>query len=218
MKSLAQSALILLFLVVACARSDAADIFNKTDLTGFTQVGNMTWSVNGGVLSNDTPGNGNAWLSYNPTLDGYGFAFSITEKVAVNTGASFPRPRIHFTSTFFQLYIGNEGFIDQYGIFGSDVTNALFVNSPVYTPGQYDTLTFVASGSSLSLYLDNTLIETATRTIVRPVNIAVVPGDGFSQDTMSITSMDLIAVPEPASFSIVAMTGVLLLARPRSRH
>jgi len=215
MKSLTQSALIVFILAIAAAQSSAAYIFDKTDLAGFTEVGNMTWSVNGGILSNNTPGNGNSWLKYNPTEDGYAFAFSITEKVAVDTGASFPRPRIHFSSTFFQLYIGNEGYIDQYGIFGSDVTNALFVNSPVYTPGQYDNLTFVASGSSLSLYLDNTLIETATRTIVRPVNIAIVPGDGYSQDTMSIASVDLVAAPEPGSVSVVALCSAALLVRRR---
>jgi hypothetical protein len=142
-------------------------------------------------------------------------ALSITEKVVVNTGSSFPRPRIHFSSTLGQFYIGNEGFIDQYGIFGSDVTNPAQVSSPLYTPGQYDTLSFVANGSSLSLTLDGTLIETATRTSIRPLNVEIVPGDGFSQDTMSITAIGLTAVPEPASFSVIATSVALLLVRRR---
>ena len=203
----------LALVTVTVSRANALALYDGTNLNGWAPSGGSAWSVQNGYIVNDgfAP---DAALAYNTTLGGSSFTLSIDVNV-LNFSGPYPRPRFELTSQFGQFYFGNEGYTDQYQVYGSDLSSYNQITSPAYYPDSFNFLTLVADGDNLSFYINGTLSATATRSSISPLNLTITPGDGYSSGELAISSVDY--TPEPACASGTAAVLALGLLRRRIR-
>jgi hypothetical protein len=210
----------LLLTVSASAKAESV-LFDGTSLNDWTQ-GSYPWGVAGGYAYNGQ-GNDLDWIMYNQTFPGTG-AYSITVNLDVTSCSNAdPRPRIHLNGDNF--YFGNEGFEFQYEIYGSYLSDVKQVGNDAYALNEWTTLQLdVDANGNVSLYNDGVLTHTAVLNTRAPIQIAINPGDNWSNDKILLSSVTYTAspllVPLPAAvwsgLSILGLVGCLSLRRGRA--
>ena len=146
------------------------ELFNGVDLTGWQEVG--TWVVENGIVRNE--GDGVDGLLYEDILPDDTFIYEI--RVRIQGGKRFRSPLDDNSN----VYIGNEGSIHQFEIYGNHVTNVNQVGDDTYVHGQWYDLRFEADGVNLELYKDDVLTHTAIRTQTSYFRPRLQSGDPFS--------------------------------------
>ena len=210
MKSILLSAIVVL-LAVAVGTTHAVPLFNGVDLSGWT-YGSWAWEVENGVLRNTGVGDIGDWLRYETQLPSEEFSFEIRMRVVDHSNA-YPRPRIYMVHEF---YFGNEGFINQFEIYGSDLTNIQQVGNDSYDIGEWNVLRLeVDNQDQVSFYKNGILTHTATRIRSTSLNILIRPGDDWSAGHIEISSITYI--PEPATLLLLAL-GTLALRKRKYYH
>jgi hypothetical protein len=196
----------------ADATATTLQLYNGNDLNGFTVHGPATWSGAGGILQNTSIADDQSYLTYDTPLPSDSFFLQV--QVAVLEGMRF---RLH--EVFDQLYIGNEGFIPQFEIYGSQLTNSQQLADDSYVPDVFYTLRLEKDADgAVRLYQDGVLTHTGEVGTLPDLNITILAGDGFSPGMIQITSLIYgTPVPEPAAVVLAALGGLALLARRRRR-
>jgi len=174
----------------ACAQGCWIDLFNGVDLSGWTCEG-ASWTVAEGVLRN-TGGYEQDLIKYNTVLPPDQFALEMRVRIV-----SGMRLRTH--AAFDSIYMGNEGSIRQFEVYGRDITDVAQVGDDSYVLGQWYLLRLEVSATDrIELYKDNYLTHIATRTKRVPSQITIVPGDHYSPGQIEVSSIRYHIVPEPS--------------------
>ncbi len=201
-------ALLILSVVEARTQGYWVDLFNGTDTSDWT-CGGAAWSVSGGILRN-TRGYEQDWISYNTTLPSDSFAFEMRVRMV-----SGMRLRTHMA--FDSIYVGNEGGIRQFEVYGRDITGVAQVGDDSYVQGAWYTLRLeVSSTDRVQLFKNGVLTHTAARTGRLPSQITVVPGDHWSPGSVEISSIRYRLVPEPSALAVLG-SGLLSVIMFRRR-
>jgi hypothetical protein len=182
-------------------------LYDGTDLNGFTVHGPATWSGVGGILQNTDTANAESYLTYDTPLPSDSFFLQV--QVTVLEGMRF---RLH--GVFDQLYIGNEGFIRQFEMYGSQLTNSQQVSDDSYlTDVSYTLRLEKDADGEVRLYQDGVLTHTGEVGALPALDITILAGDDFSPGKIQITSLTYGSlVPEPATVVPAALGGLAVLA------
>ncbi|HEY4310321.1 MAG TPA: hypothetical protein VGN12_12795 [Pirellulales bacterium] len=189
------------------ALATTLQLYDGTDLNGFTVHGPATWSGAGGILQNTDTADAESYLTYDTPLSSDSFFLQV--QVTVLEGMRF---RLH--GVFDQLYIGNEGFIRQFEMYGSQLTNSQQVSDDSYlTDVSYTLRLEKDADGDVRLYQDGVLTHTGDVGALPDLNITILAGDDFSPGKIQITSLTYGSlVPEPSAVAPAALGGLILLA------
>jgi hypothetical protein len=195
-----------LVVVGAASNTTAAPIqlYDGASLAGFTVHGPVSWSGAGGLLQNLSTADDHSFLTYDTPLPSD--SFYLEARVSVLEGIRF---RLH--EVFDQLYVGNEGFIRQFEVYGNQLTNSNQVADDFYDPNVFYTLRLEKdSDGQVRLFQDGVLTHTGIVGSLPPLAITILAGDGFSPGRIQISSLIYGSpVPEPATIAL-GMMGVVL--------
>jgi len=182
-------------------------LFNGIDLSGWSSS-EPGWEVENGILRNIDVGDGHNHLHYNTQLSSDEFSFEMRIRV-VDCTNTYPRPRIYMDWEGDEFYFGNEGFINQFGIYGNDLSNIMQVGDDSYNIGDWYVLRLeVDAHDHVTFFKNGILTHTATRIIQMPLDILIKPGDDWSAGHIEISSITY--VPEPATLLLFGLGGLML--------
>lgn len=210
-------------LTTTSAISYGVPLFNGLNLSGWTYHGSPWVVTRYATLANTGTGNANDWIEYNTQLPPDPFTFEIRMRVLDCTNTT-PRPRIILVAKNLpyeihdvgRIYFGNEGFVNQFEIYGDDLTNINQVGDDHYAVGHWHVLRFEVDGrNQVSFFKDGMLTYTATRITESPLNIIIRPGDSWSAGHIEISSIEY--VPEPATLLLLGLGAAVLLRKRRAK-
>jgi hypothetical protein len=189
----------------------SADLQARTLFNG-SQGAPSSWIVQNGTIRNTGSGDDIDWLKFDEPLAADTFSLSI--KLKVLDCSRFPRPRIFLNGQCGDFYFGNEGFLWQYEIYGSVLSNVRQVGDDSYVAGNwYDLKVMVDAQNQVSLFKDGVLTHTAIRTSSAPLQLVISGGDNWSPGHIEIASVEY-AVPEPTTLLMLGL-GVVMLRKRR---
>ena len=180
-------------LALASGHVYATDLFNGVDLTGWT-YSDGPWVVEGGVLNNTGPGNDSDYITYNQSLPSDQFSFDIRFRVTWYSN-SYPRPRIHMI--FNDFWIGNEGFVRHFEIYGGALANVTQLDDDAYNVGEwYDLHLEVYNPNRVVLFKNGRGTHSADRVHQSPIQLRISAGDNWIAGGIEVLSVQY--YPEPA--------------------
>ncbi|UCG47052.1 MAG: PEP-CTERM sorting domain-containing protein, partial [Phycisphaerales bacterium] len=198
-------------------------LFSGTNLSGWTYHGSPWTVTRYQILKNTGLGNSNDWIEYNTQLAPDPFTLEIRMRVLDCTNTT-PRPRVilvpetvpYEIDDVGKIYFGNEGFSNQFEIYGDELANVNQVGDDYYALRVWYTLRFEVDGrNQVSFFKDDVLTHTATRTAESPLNIVIRPGDSWSAGHIEISSIEYI--PEPATLLLFCLPALAVLRRHRQQ-
>ncbi|MHC4743258.1 MAG: PEP-CTERM sorting domain-containing protein [Planctomycetota bacterium] len=218
-----RTAMLLCLLAMTPRVSYAIYLFDGTSLSGWTYYG-VPWVVSRyRTLQNAGSGDSNDWIEYDTQLPPDPFTLEMRIRV-LNCTNTTPRPRVILVPETVpyeihdvgKIYFGNEGFTNQFEIYGDHLTNINQVGDDSYDLGVWYTLRFEVDGrNQVSFFKDDVLTHTATRTTVSPLNIVIRPGDSWSAGRIEISSIEYI--PEPTTLLLLGLGALALSRRQRQQ-
>jgi hypothetical protein len=173
-------ALIVSAVLVSPARALDLELFNGMDLTGWTVVGPVGWTVEDGVIRNTGPANDGNSLRLDGSLAASDFSLEMLVRIQTGT-----RMRTFLDPN--GVYFGNEGSIRQFEIYGNGLTSVTQTNGDLYETGDWYLLRVdVDATNRMRFYQNNVETHEATVTSLPALQIDIRPGDNFSSGMIEI--------------------------------
>ncbi len=203
--------MVVVMLCAEQARTEVIDLFNGTDLSGFTVHGPVEWAVEEGVLFNTQTEDDSNYIAYDDPLRGSNFILST--RVRTTEGMRF---RLLLDSG--DLYIGNEGYIRQFEVYGNKLSDVVQVADDSYELNEWCDLKLkVDKFGSVELFKNDVLTHTATVEPLGDLAIRIRAGDSWSPGKIEMASLQYESIPEPGTFVLLCIGAVTMIAWRRRR-